>query len=457
MDKFWGRNVWLSLMLFLNILQVAAGETVPVELSRSESYKTDSYKQKMRAGSQSFYKGHYKQAKNLFEQALQLSPNPQNPSPTLYYNLGSTYYKLQQFDKSKRSFKHLRKNKKLGAIAYYNLALIENKQGNKLAAMNQLNRSKAASKDVKFSALVDSQLKKLKTSTVVKFRPKKIKKVTVKDWQAHLYLRSGYDSNIKFSPLEIASEQSGQFMQVIGLFDKVITGKGFGTKKPVLLFTSAVFISNYYSTDFNDYNLYDIGLGYLYPVDKWRNRIDLNVKKSTYGHNDYQRSFAMTLKTKYLFSDGDIFRLRYRYEDIFSLDERFNYLEGTRHRLRAGYSFRWPSDTLFLWAEYELNNRQNSARLNYSPTRYSGRFRYEKKFNATHKAYTELEYRNSNYDSTPFQNRLDNRASYTFAYVYDIAPEWQLEALWRLQINRSTESIYTYDRQISYLNVRKTF
>ncbi len=452
-----GKYFWSGLLLCLSVTQTAADTLAPEENNRDLQTREQSYRKEFQHGAQSYAEGDYVQARRYFEQARLLLPEKGASTSVIDYNLGSVCYKLNQLDDSKAYFKKLLDDKKLAAIAYYNLALIENRKGNTLTAKNYLNQSKLQSKDEKFTALVNRQLKKLKKVSVAGVVPRRTRTVKVKDWQAYLYLRSGYDSNIKFSPLDIASEQSGQFFQAIGLFDKVLAGEGLTAKKPALLFTSAVFLSNYYSTDFNDYSLYDIGLRYLFPLGHWRNSIDLNLKKSDYGHDDYQRALAATFKTKYIFSDGDIFRLRYRYETIDSLNKLYDYLEGHRHRLRAGYSFKWPEDTIFLWYEIEVNDRQNSARRNYSPTRNTERIRYEKKFAASHKAYAELEYRHSDYEATPFQDRLDNRRSYTLAYLYDLAPDWQLEAHWRFQKNRSREAVYTYDRHIVYLNLRKSF
>ncbi len=457
MRCYWDKCFWSGVLLCFTVFQTTAGLSAPEDFFQKEDYRKESYRGKVRQGARSFSQGNYEQAKAYFEQALMLSRQPEEPTASMNYNLGSVCFKLRQYEESKKYFSRLLDSSKLKAVAYYNLALIENKQGNRLRAKNFLAKSKAASKDEKFTVLVERQLEKLSSVKTATLTPRKISNITIKDWQAYLYLRSGYDSNIKFSPLEIASEQSGRYLQSIGLFDKVIAGKGFGSRTPVLMFTSSFFVSNYHSTDFNDYNLFDIGLRYLHPVNQWRNSIDINIKKSTYGHNDYQRTVATTFKTKYLFSDGDIFRLRYRYEDISSLDSLYDYLSGSRHRLRVGYSFKWPDDAVLLWQEFEQNDRQNTARRNYSPVRSTSRLRYEKKMLAKHKAYVELEYRRSDYAATAFQDRLDSRASYTLAYLYDITPEWQLEAHWRFQNNRSTESIYSYDRHIAYLNVRKTF
>ena len=439
------------LICLLVCTQVYA-ESVPVSASMSQLEQENGLSENLRLASQQYNKGEYAQAKVYFELALNQAQQQGKPAHTIYYNLGSVCYQLEQYDESKRYFEKLLDHNKLNAVAYYNLALIENKQGNKKSTIDYLHQSRKVSTDSQLSKLVDQQLLKLS-----KQKPQKTKTVSYQDWHAYLYLSPGYDSNIRFAPAEIASNESGSFLQFYGLFDKRIAGKGDGKKDSALLFTSSVFLSNYFSTDFNDYNIFDIGLRYLLPVNKWRNSIELNIKKSTYGHSDYQGSLVATFKMLRRFSSGNTLRLRYRYEQINSLQPRFDYLEGYRQKLRLGYQFKWPSDVVDLWYELELNDRENTANLNYSPTRNTFRVRYEKKLNATNRVYGELEYRHSDYDPTPTQDRLDKRTGYLLAYVNDITQDWQFLARWGFRSNNSTESIFSYDRHVVLLTLRKSF
>ena len=404
-----------------------------------------------------YHKNDFINAKQSFEQALDLALHktgtvPESTIATLRYNLGSVCYKLEQYEQSRDYFQQLLKHRNLGAIAYYNIALIENKQGDKEASIDAFRESRSLSEDEKLNALIDKQLEKL---TVQK--PVRRKKVSYKDWHAYLYLSPGYDSNISFAPLEIASNKSGTFIQFIGMFDKIITGKGSGGKQPALLFTSMVFANNYFSTDFNDYNIVDVGLRYAFPLGNWKNKIDLNLKQSNYGHRQFQNIAAATFRTKYRTAEDNVFRLRYRYEQIASRDELFDYLDGSRQRLRLGYQFIWPKDALHLWYELELNDRANTVNRNYSPTRNSFRIRYEKNLFRHNKLYGEYEYRHSQYEPTATQDRQDDRSAFLLGFVSDFAPTWQATVKWRYRTNRSTDSIYSYDRQVAMITLRKLF
>ncbi|VAW50674.1 hypothetical protein MNBD_GAMMA05-2602 [hydrothermal vent metagenome] len=432
----------LFLLVYSTLSAAASVEPVQArEFSKNLSLAVHEYEQENYAASKEYYE-------RVLVQALNLNKS----TASIYYNLGSVSYKLELYNESERYFKKLINHPDLNAVAYYNLALIENKRSKKKAAINFFYTSKKLTTDKQLSRLIDQQLFKIS-----KKKSERARKKTMQDWYASFRLGTGYDSNISFAPLEISSNKSGDFIRGIGIFDKRIAGEGYGIKKSALYVTSLVFLSNYYSTDFNDYNLFDIGLRYLKPINKWRNAFEFNVKKTTYGHRDYQRIYSATLKTRKKLKSGDTLRLRYRYEEVESLNVLFNYLEGSRQRLRAGYQLKWPAESVYMWYELELNNRENTIRRNYSPTRNTLRLRYEKKINITNKAYAEIAYRDSDYDSTPTQDRQDKRKDFLLAYVNDLAADWQLLAHWRFTHNRSTESIFSYDRHVVMLNLRFTF
>jgi predicted negative regulator of RcsB-dependent stress response len=399
-----------------------------------------------------FSEQNYNAAKQSFLDAKALMEQRDEVAPAIYYNLGSVCYRLEQYEQSRDYFSSLSTNQNYAALAYYNIALNENQLNNRDAAIAALEKSRSETSDNELLALIDRQLKTLQEKDAKAAAAKEIK-----DWHLFLYARPGYDSNIRFAPLEIASNESGNFVQYIGAFDKSILGSATGQTSPALLLTSTVFISNYFSTDFNDYNMYDAGLRYAFPSGQWKNKIDVNVKKLTYGHEDYQHITSATLRTGIRFANRDELKLRYRYEDISSLRPIYDYLSGYRQRLRAGYQLTFPQDKLQLWYELEFNDRQNMINRNYSPTRNSLRLRYENRLNDTSKLVAEYEYRHSQYDPTPVQDRQDDRSVFLLAYVNDIAKGWQGEARWRFYTNRSTDTVYSYDRHLVFFSIRKLF
>lgn len=444
MDFKWLKTGCLGI-LFIFICLPTQAVSIEPDIKRSDENN-------LRLAKDEYQKGNYLVAKQYFEIALEHALSQNKPTDTINYNLGSVSYKLKLYSQSKTYFNKLLNHHKLKAVAYYNLALIENKLLRKKSAMDYLHKSKKNSSDKQFTKLIDQQIVKISKS-----KQKKINNKRLKDWHAYLYVGSGHDSNINFAPLEVASNESGGFLQGIGIFDKRIAGDGYGVKKSALLITSTIFLSNYYSTNFNDYDLFDVGLRYLKPVDKWRNVLEVNYKKSTYGHRDYQQISAITLKTKRKLLSGDTLRLRYRYEQFESLDTLFDYLEGNRQKIRAGYQFKWSASSAYLWYEFESNNRTNTANLNYSPVRNTLRLRFEKKIDVNNKVYVELEQRDSDYEVTLVQDRRDKRAGVLLAYSNTLSTDWKLQARWGFRRNRSTETAFSYDRHIILLTAKLTY
>ena len=78
------------------------------------------------------------------------------------YNLGSVYYKINQYELSKRYFEKLTDDKNLGHLAYYNLALIEYRLGRDQSAIKLFEKSARSTDDTGLKRLADKQINTLK-------------------------------------------------------------------------------------------------------------------------------------------------------------------------------------------------------------------------------------------------------------------------------------------------------
>ena len=107
---------------------------------------------------QSFTEGNYRQALEHFKRAEKGGMK----TALIRYNLGSVYYRLKQYQLSKRYFKKLTHNKKIVHLAYYNLALIEHKLGHNKSAIKLFEKSAQLTDQVEFKALADRQINTLK-------------------------------------------------------------------------------------------------------------------------------------------------------------------------------------------------------------------------------------------------------------------------------------------------------
>lgn len=110
------------------------------------------------AGIQFFTQGNYDQALEHFKRAEKGGIKIAN----LSYNLGSVYYKLKQYELSKRYFEKLIPHKNLRHLAYYNLALIEHKLGHDKSTIELFEKSARSTDDTGLKKLADKQINTLK-------------------------------------------------------------------------------------------------------------------------------------------------------------------------------------------------------------------------------------------------------------------------------------------------------
>ena len=101
-------------------------------------------------GLQSFTEDNYGQALEHIKRA----ENGGMKSAQLSYNLGSVYYRLKQFELSKRCFEKLIPHKNLRHLAYYNLALIEHKLGHDKSTIELFEKSANTTDDAELKSLV---------------------------------------------------------------------------------------------------------------------------------------------------------------------------------------------------------------------------------------------------------------------------------------------------------------
>lgn len=405
------------------------------------------------------------QARKHYEQALELlqSLPPEqarqavwtNRRQRLYYNLGSVCYRQQDWRTSRAYFLKLQRHPKMAALANYNLALIANRQGKRQEAIAYMRKSHRLARSASMRKLAAKQLHKLGVGKKPTAKPGLAKQSPGID--AYVYLGHGYDSNINFVPLGIGAGESGNFFQAIGLLGVPIAGNGTGRRRPVLSLLASGFLTNYYSSDFNDYGQAELGLRYRTPVSGWRFGGSLHLKHSSYGHRDYQRNGVFELRLDRILGKADFLDLRYRYEQITTPSQIYRYLEGNRHQLRASLRFKWSSDQLTLGYLLEKNNRRNTRKRNYSPLRNRLHLRYQKALGAAHKLYIDVAYRRSDYEPTPTQDRLDNRNDLELGWLYAPDKHWQFRLRGRDTHNRSTDTVFSYDRRMIMLNLRYRF
>ena len=137
-------------------------------------------------GVEFFKKGDYHSAIASFKSAEKKGME----SAALYYNLGSAYFKTEQYDASKKYFTRVRQYPDQRALAEFNLGMIAMEQNNNEEALAHFKYAQANSKDKK---IVDASKQTIAELTG-----------TPKRWGAFVLGNIGYDDNISVTPDNLA-------------------------------------------------------------------------------------------------------------------------------------------------------------------------------------------------------------------------------------------------------------
>ncbi len=419
---------------YKNLLFLLTGLSLLLSAAASAASNSDFDK-----GMRYFKQGHYNKAIQSFEQAHQKGMR----KPALYYNLGVSYFKKGNYDKAETNFKQTLKNKNLKSLSEYNIGLVYLKKGDKTDAKKWFKKS-AASSNKKIAGLSRLQLEKLS--------PRKTGKKT-KNWYNYASLSYGYNSNIKLAPVEIASNTNDSYMDIYASTSGVISGS---YNDGVLLDAFAYFL-NYADVDTYDEKQVRIGLYKNKKYADWRTRLGGYYERSTFGSTDYQQTIGLEARGKKRLGKTNSLSLRYRYNDISSLNAVYDYLNGWRQQFRFEYLDYTASDSKRIYYEIEFNDRQNLSNRNYSPTRHKILAIYRKNLSRAWRIGGELSYRYSAYDPTPVQNREDDRLRAAIEARYTISKMWKVNGRYQRTDNSSTDNLYDYTQNLYYLSVEANF
>lgn len=149
-----------------------------------------------------FQNGDLDAAKIRFESAIEAGLT----SPSLFYNLGVTCYRLQEYQAAEAAFRSLLDGPN-AALARYNLGLVALGQNDPELARAWFEKALESDAPDKIATLSRAQLAKLDAGAQVSVR-----QTTA---QGYLSLSGGYDSNIAGLPEDTASSEGGGFIEAL--------------------------------------------------------------------------------------------------------------------------------------------------------------------------------------------------------------------------------------------------
>ena len=390
-------------------------------------------------GVEFFKKGDYHSAIASFEAAEKKGMK----SAALYYNLGSAYYKIEQYDASKKYFTRVKAYPDKRALAEFNLGMVAIKQKNIEDALAHFKYAEANSSDNK---IVHASRQTIAELTG-----------TARRWGAYISAYIGYDNNISVTPNDLSIGVEDSFYNVYASADIVVNGK----RKRGWLLDAAFFALNYSDSDSYDQDFYTIGLRNEQPVSGWDTITHLKYGNSSFGGVDLQRFYQLNvLGAKPLSGNAKII-LQYRFDDYTSENPVYDFLQGWRQRAQIRYFRNGVNSSQQIYYELELNDRGELITplfsYDYSPTRNTLGGRYILKFSESWYLTGDLAYRVSDFPASATVDRDDTLWMAGALLDYRIDDTLVLKTNVKYIQNDSTVDIYSYDKTVIAVGMSKLF
>lgn len=330
-------------------------------------------------GITAFREANYAEARVMFEQAKAAG----NDTSLLHYNMGVTDYWLAYYPSAVDSFKKASNDPALEALAYYNLGLV-------YARMNNINE---ASRWFLFAqeAAADAQLKQLAVTAYA--RVIAASEQTFAHVPARLPLSAtenasapAAENNVLRFSIETSAGAADTVVSNSAAVDRL--GKSTGDQYVALQLALGVRLSplidaqlygsrrDYVSLNAFDLATFGMGLGYRYPLTSGGVHYGADFDYVSQGESESQRITTLHIDGAYDFTSTQQVRIGYRRGIITALDTSYEYISGQRDVFEVGWSISQQRRSLFLFGQYEYNDRsdyyeKNEFIASTSPSRFA--------------------------------------------------------------------------------------
>jgi hypothetical protein len=304
-------------------------------------------------GVDAFKQGHYETAAAYFTAAHSAGVN----TPALFFNLGSTQFKLGDYAAASESFAHIANDPDWGALAQYNLGLVAERLNDPVGAEQHYRAAFEIAQSDKLKQLAAAKL------SVPTAQP------TSDNWYGIASLAGGYDDNVVLlndQSLTSVTHKEDYFAEALASASGYVSGdinRGWRTD------LSAYYRGYTEQTDY-DYGVASAGIAYSRIVDGSQWQLGGKTDAQFVGGDPYL--IAGTLRGQWLRPIGSI-SVRVR-NDVTYVDgaSNFGYLTGWQDRLGVQFYGKRLDTYLRVGYELELNDRRDDTTptefFSYSPT-----------------------------------------------------------------------------------------
>jgi len=346
---------------------------------------------------------------------------------SLYYNLGVTYYRLGDYEKAKINFEIVARTSDMVTVAHYNLGRVARKQRQPEVAKTHFSLVLETSKDEKLRRLARSNLAQLRSKQGI--------------WTGAVATKFGYDDNVR--AVSGAAKGESAFLSVSGYAQNLIRG----TRNNGVSISGDFLLLDYFSQNENQ-SAIRLGVKRWTRLGKTPTYYRGYIDSSTYRGSAYQNILGFEAGGRSRLNKNANLRVRYRFENISSLNPTYDYLQGWRQRFRIEHRKR---DTKAkkrrrYYYELELNDRQDKSgpAESFSPMRNTLRGTYDWPLNKSWGTSADFSFRYSAYPVLGIESRTDQRLRLGFTVSRELKKDLKLRIKYRLTYNDSTVARYDY-------------
>jgi hypothetical protein len=397
------------------------------------------------AGIEAYRAGDYDWALQSFLQAQLLGMS----SEQLRFNLGLTYYKLEEYLEARRAFEALLGSRDFAAVSEYHLGLVAAQTGESAEAAEHFWKVRKMNVPPELRQMAAVALERLGVP------------VGAPRWSALANVAAGYDTNrTQSSETERLDgvDPEAEFADVSGLFRYF----------PQIVKESELRASAYLR-DYHPDHAFDQGSGQLslrknWTTRRWQWGLAAEAEAALLGDDLFQSAMTLNLETTWSTGSSSI-SLRYRPTRVQGGD-KYAYVDGSMQRMELAYGYGRGQTRIRIAYEGEINDRRDLESgvefFSQSPVRHGASLRFAHPLTQRLSLDWNARFRYSRYrdDNRLFEffeyvqdRRIDKQGQFGLTIQYRLSPDWRMRMDYRYTDNASNFVRYDYDRQTMVLGL----
>jgi hypothetical protein len=398
-----------------------------------------------------FKEGRYDMARAYFEAAYASGVK----TPALLFNLGSTQFKLGDYPAAYDSFARIADDPDWGAIANYNLGLIDERRNDSAAAERHFQTAYDAARSDKLKQIAALKL----AAPPTRSSP---------DWYGIVSLSSGYDDNVVLlndQSLTSVSHKEDYFTEAYASASDYVSGdinRGWRAD-------FSAYYRGYHEQTGYDYGSASLGVAHSRIDDGVQWLFGGKAEAQFVGRDPYV--LASTLRAQWLRPIGSV-SLRVRNDATYVEGaSHFEYLTGWQDRLGLQVYSKWLDAGLRVGYELELNDRRDETTstefFSYSPTWNRFYATVTRPVSDALEVDVRVEYQFSQYRDKNVQTnaagmlevaaRDDDRFTTSLRATYHVFSQWNVFGEYEYSKNSSKFEEYEYNDSQFQIGIERPF